>query len=151
MKIRTTIRGPEVTKTIGGLRALATAKDQLKRSKDHDPERERTYDWSRQLGRFTAKKDEIQKSVPSFARGETGFLFTRSGEKLNSGKQNDLMEVINSVEQETKVQRKKNDALRLVKGKLTNIKKERKDRKGKSLVENFLITDISNLNEGLYQ
>ena len=57
------------------------------------------------------------------------------------------MEVVNSVEQETKVQRK-NDALRFVNGKLTNIKK---GEKGKRVVENFLINDIHNLNEGLYQ
>ena len=60
------------------------------------------------------------------------------------------MEVVNSVEQETKVQRK-NDALRFVNGKLTIIKKERKERKGKRLVENFLINDTQNLNEGLCQ
>ena len=59
------------------------------------------------------------------------------------------MEVVNSVEKETKVQRK-NDALRFVNGKLTNIKKE-KESKGKRLVENILINDIHNLNEGLYQ
>ena len=62
------------------------------------------------------------------------------------------MEVVNSIEQETKVQRKKNDALRLVNGKLMNMKKkERKERKGKRLVEDSLINDIRNLNEGLYQ
>ena len=38
--------------------------DQLKRDKGHDPDRERTYNWSRQLGHFTTKKNEIQKSVP---------------------------------------------------------------------------------------
>ena len=42
--------------------------------------------------------------------------------------------------------------MRFVDGKLTNIKKnERKERKGKRLVENFLINDTHNLNEGLYQ
>ena len=47
---------------------------------------------------------------------------------------------------------KKNVALRLVNGKLTNIKKKQtKERKGKRLVENFLTNDIRNLNEGLYQ
>ena len=71
---------------LAGFRALATAMDQLKRGKGHDPDRERTYDWSRQLGRFTAKKNEIQKSVPSFARGERKVaLFTRSGRKWKSG------------------------------------------------------------------
>ena len=39
------------------------------------------------------------------------------------------MEVVNSVEQETKGQRK-NDALRFVNGKLTNIKKRREKEKG---------------------
>ena len=51
-------------------RALATVTDQPKRGKGHDPDRERTYDWSRQLKCFTAKKNEIQKSVLSFTRGE---------------------------------------------------------------------------------
>ena len=59
------------------------------------------------------------------------------------------MEVVNSVEKVTKVQRK-NDALRFVNGKLTNINKK-KERKEKRLVEIFLINDIYNLNEGLYQ
>ena len=52
------------------------------------------------------------------------------------------MEVVNSVEQETKVQRKrcdiikkKDDALRFVNGNLTNIKIK---KKGKRLVKNFL-------------
>ena len=39
------------------------------------------------------------------------------------------MEVVNSVKQETKVQReKKNDALRLVNGKLTNKEKREKEK-----------------------
>ena len=54
------------------------------------------------------------------------------------------MEVVNSVEQETKVQRKrcakrKNDALRFVNGNLTNIKIK---KKLKSLVENFLMITL---------
>ena len=67
------------------------------------------------------------------------------------------MEAVNSIEQETKAQRKrKNGALRLVNEKLTNIrKKERKkttkERKGKRLVKTFLKNDIRNLNEGPYQ
>ena len=59
------------------------------------------------------------------------------------------MEAVNYVGQETKVQ-PKNDALRFVNGKLTNTKKK-KERKWKTLVENFLINDIHKLNEGLYQ
>ena len=67
MKIRTNIRGPEVRQTIGGFSSPSNSDDQLKRGKGHDPDREGTYDWSRQLGCFTAKKNEIQKSVLSFA------------------------------------------------------------------------------------
>ena len=59
-----------------GFRALATAIDPLKKGQGHDPDWERTYDWLRQLGRFTDKKDEIQKSVPSFAREEKGHPFS---------------------------------------------------------------------------
>ena len=56
-------------------------KDQLKRGKGLDPDREKTYDWSRQRGRLTAKKNESQKSVPSFAKEEKGRLFMWSGER----------------------------------------------------------------------
>ena len=76
------------------------------------------------------------------------------------------MEVVNSVEQETKVQRKKrcdiikkkNDALRFVNGNLTNIKKKKKRGansneenliKRKRLVENFLVNDIHVVKENL--
>ena len=59
MKIRTTIRRPEVRQTIGGFSSPSNSDDQLKRGKGHDPDKERTYDWSRQLGHFTAKKNEI--------------------------------------------------------------------------------------------
>ena len=47
---------------------LATVKDQPRRGKGLDPDREKTCDWSRQGGRFTAKKNESQKvSYHSFA------------------------------------------------------------------------------------
>ena len=59
------------------------------------------------------------------------------------------MEAVNSIEQETKAQHK-NDVLRFVNGKLTNINKKRREKE-KRLVENFLINDIHNQNEGLYQ
>ena len=75
MKIRTTIQRPEMWQTVGGSSSSSNSDGPTERSKGHDPDRERTYDWSRQLGRFTAKKDEIQKSVPSFARGEKGCPF----------------------------------------------------------------------------
>ena len=46
---------------MAGFRALATVKDQPRRGKGLDPDREKTCDWSRQGGRFTAKKNENQK------------------------------------------------------------------------------------------
>ena len=56
--------------TIGGFPSPSNSNGPTERGKGHGPDREMTYDWSKQLGRFTAKKNEIQKSVPSFARGE---------------------------------------------------------------------------------
>ena len=75
MKIRTTIQGPKVRQTTGGFSSPSNSDGPTERGKGHDPDRERTYDWSKQLGRFTAKKNEIQKSVPSFGRGEKGRPF----------------------------------------------------------------------------
>ena len=45
-----------------GLRALATVKKQPRRSKGLDPDKEKTCHWSRQGGRFTAKKKRNPKS-----------------------------------------------------------------------------------------
>ena len=72
MKIRTTTHGPKMMQMIGGSSSPSNSDGPTERGKGHNPDKERTYDWSKQLGRFTAKKNEIQKSVPSF---------TRSGEK----------------------------------------------------------------------
>ena len=46
---------------LAGFRALATVKDQPRRGKGLDPDKEKTCYWSRQGGRFTAKKNESQK------------------------------------------------------------------------------------------
>ena len=75
MKIRTTIQGPEMMQTFGGFSSPSNSNGPTERGKSHDPDREKTYDWSKQLGRFTAKKNDIQKSVPSFAREEKGRPF----------------------------------------------------------------------------
>ena len=60
-KIRTTIRGPEVRQMIGGFSSPRNCEGPNEKGQGHDPDRERTYDWSRQLGRFTAKKEWNQK------------------------------------------------------------------------------------------
>ena len=52
-----------------GLRALATVKDQPRRGRGLDPDREKTCHWSRQGGRFTAKKNESQKVSFELRRG----------------------------------------------------------------------------------
>ena len=52
-----------------GLRALATVKDQPRRGKGLDPDKEKTCHWSRQGGRFTAKKNEIQKVTSKLRQG----------------------------------------------------------------------------------
>ena len=75
MKIRTTIQGPEMMQTSGGFLSPNNSNGTTERGKGHDPDREKTSDWSKRLGRFTAKKNEIQKSVPSFAREEKGRSF----------------------------------------------------------------------------
>ena len=63
------LRGPEVDRRLAGFRALATMKDQPKRGKGLDPDREKTCDWSRQGGRFTAKKNESQKVSSKLRQG----------------------------------------------------------------------------------
>ena len=52
-----------------GLRALATVKNQPRRGKGLDPHKEKTCYWSRQGGRFTAKKNETQKVSSKLRQG----------------------------------------------------------------------------------
>ena len=52
-----------------GLQALATVKDQPRRGKGLDPDKEKTCHWSRQGGRFSAKKNETQKVSSKLCQG----------------------------------------------------------------------------------
>ena len=59
IKMRTSMQGLEMMQTIGGFLSPCSSNGPTERGKGHDPDREMTYDWAKQLGRFTAKKIEI--------------------------------------------------------------------------------------------
>ena len=48
MKIRTTIQGPEMRQMISGFSSPSSSDGPTERGKGHEPDRERTYDWSKQ-------------------------------------------------------------------------------------------------------
>ena len=54
---------------LAGFRALATVKEKPRRGKGLDPDKEKTCHWSRQGGRFTAKKNETQKVSVELRQG----------------------------------------------------------------------------------